>query len=89
MCAVLEAAGKQGKYWETLQVMYDTTWADHHNPQPQLIWQYLPRIGLDRKRLKKGMTDPAIARLIEQDMADARTLKVTKTPGFFVNGNRW
>jgi protein-disulfide isomerase len=88
MCAVLEAARKQGKYGETLQVMYDTQpiWADHHNPQPQLIWQYLPRVGLDIKRLKKDMTDPAIARLIEQDMADARTLKVTKTPGFFVNG---
>lgn len=88
MCAVLEAAGKQGKYWETLQVMYDTQphWADHHNPQPQLIWQFLPRVGLDLKRLKKDMTDPAIARLLEQDMADARTLNVTKTPGFFVNG---
>jgi len=32
------------------------------------------------------VTDPAITRLIEQDMVDARTLKGTKTPGFFVNG---
>lgn len=88
MCAVLEAARKQGKYWETLQVMYDTQpqWADHHTPRPELIWQHLPRIGLDVKRLKKDMTDPEIARLIQQDMADARTLQVTKTPGFFVNG---
>jgi len=88
MCAVLEAARRQGKYWETLQVMYDTqpTWASHHDPQPQLIWQFLPRVGLDLNRLKKDMTDPAIARLIEQDMSDARTLQVTKTPGFFVNG---
>jgi hypothetical protein len=31
------------------------------------------------------MTDPAITRLIEQDLTDARTLKVTKTPAFFVN----
>lgn len=88
MCAVLEAARRQGKYWETLQVMYDTQpqWADHHNPQPELIWQHLPRVGLDVKRLKKDMNDPAIAQLIQQDMADARTLSVTKTPGFFVNG---
>lgn len=88
MCAVLEAARKQGKYWETLQLMYDTQpqWADHHNPQPMLIWPHLPRIGLDVNRLKKDMQDPAIMRLIEQDMADARTLQVTKTPGFFVNG---
>lgn len=88
MCAVLEAARKQGKYWETLQLMYDTQpqWADHHNPRPELIWQHLPRIGLDVKKLKKDMTDPEIARLIRQDMADAGTLQVTKTPGFFVNG---
>lgn len=88
MCAVLEAARRQGKFWEALQVMYDTQpeWADHHNPQPELIWNHLPRIGLDVKKLKRDMNDPAIARLIEQDMADARTLQVTKTPGFFVNG---
>jgi len=88
MCAVLEAARIQGKYWEALQLMYDTQpqWANHHNPQPELIWKHLPRIGLDVNKLKKDMNDPAIARLIEQDMADARTLQVTKTPGFFVNG---
>ncbi len=88
LCAVLEAARRQGKYWEALQVMYDTQpqWADHHDPRPQLIWPHLVRLGLDVERLKKEMQDPAIQRLIEQDMADARTLQVTKTPGFFVNG---
>jgi len=32
------------------------------------------------------MKDPAIAKLIAQDMADAKTLNVRKTPGYFVNG---
>jgi protein-disulfide isomerase len=32
------------------------------------------------------MNDPAIAQIIAQDLADAKTLNVTKTPGFFVNG---
>lgn len=88
MVAILEAARRQGMYWETLQLMYDTQpyWADHHSPQPQLIWQFLPRAGLDLERLRRDMADPAIARLIEQDRADARALGVTKTPGFFVNG---
>ena len=88
MVAVLEAAKKQGRYWEALQVMYMTqdVWADHHKPRPELIWQYLPRAGLDMGRLKKEMNDPEIARLIRQDMADAAALGVTKTPGFFVNG---
>ncbi len=88
MCAVLEAARRQGKYWETLKFMYDTQpqWTEHHKARPELLWKLLPRIGLDMKKLKKDMNDPAIARLIEQDMADARTLQVTKTPGYFVNG---
>jgi protein-disulfide isomerase len=32
------------------------------------------------------MNDPAIAKIIEQDLSDAKKLNVTKTPGFFVNG---
>ena len=32
------------------------------------------------------MNDPAIAKIIEQDLADAKALNVRKTPGFFVNG---
>lgn len=85
---ILEAAKKQGKYWETLDIMYQSQpyWASHHNPQPQLIWHFLPSTGLDLERLKNDMNDPAIGQLIAQDLADARTLNVTKTPGFFING---
>jgi protein-disulfide isomerase len=32
------------------------------------------------------MNDPEIVKLIQQDLADAKTLNVRKTPGFFVNG---
>ncbi len=85
---ILEAAKRQGKYWETLEVMYKSQqyWASHSNPQPQRIWQYLPKAGLDIERIKKDMNDPAIAQLIAQDLADAKTLNVHKTPGYFVNG---
>jgi len=85
---MLEAARKQGKYWETLDVLYRSQpyWASHHNPQPQRAWQFIPQSGVDPSRLKKDMNDPAIAKIIEQDLADAKTLNVRKTPGFFVNG---
>lgn len=88
MVKILEAARLQGKYWETLQIMYDTqsSWASHQNPQPQLIWQYLPQAGLDLDKLKSDLNNPEITKIIEQDIADARTLGVNKTPGFFVNG---
>ena len=85
---ILEAARKQEKYWETLNVMYKSQpyWASHHNPQPQKIWQFLPQAGVDVERIRKDMADPAISSMIDQDLADAKTLNVRKTPGFFVNG---
>jgi hypothetical protein len=32
------------------------------------------------------MNSPRVAEVVAQDIADGKTLKVTKTPGFFVNG---
>ena len=68
--------------------MYKTQryWASHHNPKPQLIWGFLPQVGLDLQKIKNDMNDPEIAKLIKQDLADAKTLNVRKTPGYFVNG---
>ena len=85
---ILEASKRQGKFWETLDIMYKTQrhWASHHNPQPQRIWQFLPRAGLDLEKIRADMRDPEIAAIIQQDLADVKTLNVRKTPGFFVNG---
>ena len=85
---ILEASKRQGKFWETLDIMYKTQrhWASHHNPQPQRIWQFLPRAGLDFGKIRADMRDPEIAAIIQQDLADVKTLNVRKTPGFFVNG---
>jgi protein-disulfide isomerase len=85
---ILEAARMQGRYWETLDVMFKTqgVWASHHNYQPQRLWEFLPRAGVDIEQIKKDMHDPSIAKIIEQDMADVKALNVQKTPGYFVNG---
>ena len=85
---ILEAAKRQGKYWETLDIMYKTQrhWASHHNPQPQRIWKFLPNAGLYLEKIRIEMNDPEIGKIIQQDLADAKTLNVRKTPGFFVNG---
>lgn len=85
---ILEAAKMQGKYWETLDVMFKTQniWASHHNYQPERLWEILPRAGVDIEQIRKDMHSPEIAKIIEQDMADVRALNVQKTPGYFVNG---
>ena len=86
--AVLEAARRQDKYWETLEILFahQAEWSDHHNPQPDRIWPLLEAGGLDIQRLGQEMGDPAIKALIQQDIADAKALGVTQTPEFFVNG---
>ncbi len=85
---MLEAARKQRKYWETLQLMFDSqsVWASHHQPAPEKLWDLLPRLGLDMLRLELDMRGRDVARILRQDMADARTLGVRRTPTFFVNG---
>jgi len=85
---ILEAARKQGKFWETLEVMYKNQpyWASHNNPQPELIWQFLPEAGVNIEQIRNDMNDPEIAKRIEQDLADVKTLNVRQTPEFFVNG---
>ena len=85
---ILEAARKQGKFWETMDILYRTQnhWTSHHKVQPQKIWRFLSMVGLDVEKIKKDMNDPSIQKRIEQDLADAKALNVKKTPGFFVNG---
>ena len=85
---ILEAARLQGNYWETLQLLFDGQhrWADHHSPNPDMVWQLVASLGLDMERLRRDANDPKILAIVQQDIADAQALGVHKTPGFFVNG---
>lgn len=85
---MLEAAKFQNKYDETLKVLfkYQDRWASHHSPNISLIWAFLPEAGLDVEKLRDDMKKPEIDASIKQDIADGKTLGVTKTPQFFVNG---
>jgi len=87
---VLEAARMQGQdiYWKSLEAILanQPTWAEHGRPNPQLVWDYLGGTGLDIEKAKQDMNDARIAELLKQDAKDLATLKVNKTPSFFVNG---
>lgn len=86
--AVLEAARRQDKLWPVLEVLLASQeeWSPHHAPQVGLVWKHLVGLGLNMEQMAFDITAPEIARIIEQDIADAKTLSVTKTPEFFVNG---
>lgn len=86
--AALEATRKQDKFWPALEALLASqdAWAPNHTPQIELALQQLGGLGLDMDRLRADMMAPEVARVIAQDVADARTLNVTKTPEYFVNG---
>ncbi len=85
--AVLEAARRQGKFWPALEALLATQadWAPHHTPQVAMAWKHLDGLGLNMAQMRTDIASPEIASVIEQDLKDARALKVTKTPEFFVN----
>jgi protein-disulfide isomerase len=85
---VLEAARAQGKYWETLHLLFrrQQEWTVHHQVDAERLWALLPELGLDLERLRRDAADPKIAEIIRQDMADAAALGVRATPGIFING---
>lgn len=88
---ILEASRLQDKFKETLDVMfyYQHIWAEHNNPKPLLIWDYLPQVaGLDIQKLKTDVKNIDISSMLATDKADANTLGVTGTPEFFVNGKK-
>lgn len=85
---VLEASRKQWKYWEVLEALFasQSTWAVNHAVQPRLVLASLNGLGLDMQQLQRDMSAPEVQKLMEQDMADAKALKVAQTPDFYVNG---
>jgi len=88
MIAILEAARKQGEFWNVLDLMFESQqyWAINHQAKPELFWGYLKGYGFDIARIEQDMQDPVIAKIIQQDLADGQLLGATKTPTFFVNG---
>ena len=85
---ILEAARMQDLYWPVLQalLMSQDAWVIHHEAKPEMVWGLIQETGLDVAKAKLDMNHPRVAATLVQDIADGKTLKVTKTPGFFVNG---
>lgn len=85
---LLEAARRQGKYAEALDALVASQpqWAINHAARLDLALKIVEPLGLQMERLKKDMESTQIALLLKQDMQDAMTLKISRTPEFFVNG---
>jgi len=84
---ILEAAKKQNQFQNVLEVLlaFQPAWAPHGREGVD-PWQFVAKTELDIEKAKQDAKDPAIAKIIEMDMADVEAAGVKKTPSFFVNG---
>lgn len=84
----LEAARLQGKFWPVLEHLLATQskWTVAHKVDTDQVWRELRTLDLDIPRLAADMASPAVRQNMALDMQDAKTLKVTATPEYFVNG---
>jgi protein-disulfide isomerase len=76
------AAEQQGKFWE----LHDKLFADAQKIKPDDVKRYAKEVGLDMARFEKDVYAPTLKAKLEADMAEAKTLGVTGTPAFFING---
>ena len=85
---VLEASRRQDKYWQTLEALLASQrqWTQHHTVQPDRIAPAIAGVGLNMEQLMVDMNAPDVLQRIEQDKNDAILLKISATPGYFVNG---
>lgn len=85
---LLEASRRQDKYLPVLErvLAAQPRWADHGNPNLELVYTAAEQVGLDMKRALADAQTPEVDAVVKQDLEDLIALEVTKTPTFFVNG---
>jgi len=78
------AAGKQGKFWE----MHDLLFDNYNKINEQLITRLATNVGLDMKRFESDMKSSEVAKQIDRDLMQGKMHGVSGTPTLFVNGKR-
>jgi protein-disulfide isomerase len=76
------AAAQQGKFWP----LHDKLFANQPKIQHDFVLQYAREAGLDMKKFNEDLYSPAMKATVDADVAEAKSLGVTGTPAFFVNG---
>ena len=78
------AAGKQGKFWE----MHDVIFENYRTLNEELYVKTATDLGLDVEKFKSDMNSPETAAFIQAEMKEAQKVGVRGTPTFFINGKK-
>jgi len=86
----VEAAGKQGKYWEMHNILFDNqkNWGEKQSPDPAIFEGYAKQIGLNMDQFKKDVGSNEVKERVNRDKNSGTKLGVSGTPTFFLNGEK-
>ena len=80
-----EAAGRQGKFWE----MHDALYEHQGHLDAGHLAGYAKTLELSAGQFKADLSDKALAARVEADLEGGVRSGVNGTPSFFVNGQRY
>lgn len=86
----VEAAAKQGKYWEMHNKLFDEqkNWGEKQVSDPKIFEGYAQTIGLNMDKFKKDVVSKEVKDRVERDKNSGTRLGVSGTPTFFLNGDK-
>lgn len=84
-----ECAGRQGKFWEYHDLLYDRQEAWATAKAAEQLTGLARSIQLDLAAFAACQKDPTVQKAIDADVREARDRWVTATPTFFINGKRF
>lgn len=84
-----EAAGRQGKFWEMHDIIFDNQkeWKDKQNPE-ELFISYVQALDLDVEKFEADFASKEVRKKIDDAYQNATGLGLNSTPTFFLNGKK-
>lgn len=85
-----EAAGKQNKFFEMANLIFDnqSTWEKSNDPQKEYFSKYAKELGLDVDKFNKDADSTEVKDRVAVDLKEAEQMGVDSTPTFFLNGKK-
>lgn len=82
-----EAAGKQGKFWEMHDLIFENqrSWSNLRNAE-EAFSQYAGQIGLDMEKFQADLDSQEVKERVRRDYSGGLSSGVNSTPTFFLNG---
>jgi protein-disulfide isomerase len=84
-----EASGKQNKFWEMHDLLYErqTIWGTNQNVV-QIMEDYATELGLNVEQFKSDYQSSSVNDIINSDISSGNSFQITGTPSFLLNGEK-